>query len=587
MKVLGISDSSVCGGASVSVDGHVLASINEERLDRQKLSTGFPRRAIQRVMEVAGLDFEELDKVQVSDRHNYFKPKSSYWEGWLVDHPNRKKEIMATISSQVSAVVGNNDLAQAAYYKLKRKLTEKRPSQLAELLQGDFGITAPIEHVDHHFCHATSAYYTAGFPDCTVITLDGGGDGLCSRVYRVRNGVFESLNHLGSYHSIGNYYAYVTRICGFTAHKHEGKITGLAAFGEPKFREQLSKMIAFDGKQIRNRGNAYYWSAVKKLEASLPESYDKKDLASSIQRVLEDVVVAYCEHWVKASGIPRVAVAGGVFANVRLNQKIHELSCVEELFVHPGMGDEGLSFGAALTPNVVPDRHCPPVVDDVYLGPGFSDSEIEATLKSRGVSYRREDQLEQRIAELLAQGHVVARFDGRMEYGPRALGNRSVLYQPNDPSANDWLNQHLKRTEFMPFAPVVREEIADRCFLGMDGARETARFMTITFDCTEEMRRLCPGVVHVDGTARPQVIRKKDNPGYYRILEEYEAITGLPTIVNTSFNVHDEPIVCSPDDALNGFLDGDLDYLAIGTFLAEGRNAKTRERLVTSASNVS
>ena len=121
----------------------------------------------------------------------------------------------------------------------------------------------------------------------------------------------------------------------------------------------------------------------------------------------------------------------------------------------------------------------------------------------------------------------------------------------------------------------------------MDGARETARFMTITFDCTEEMRRLCPGVVHVDGTARPQVIRKKDNPGYYRILEEYEAITGLPTIVNTSFNVHDEPIVCSPDDALNGFLDGDLDYLAIGTFLAEGRNAKTRERLVTSASNVS
>ena len=585
MKVLGISDSSVCGGASVSSDGRVLASINEERLDRQKLSTGFPRLAIERVMDIAGLDFDEIERVQVADRHNYFKPTSSYWEGWLVDHPNRKKEIMATISSQVSSVVGNSDLAQAAYYKLKRKLTEKRPTELAALLRSDFDITAPIEHIDHHFCHATSAYYTAGFPDCTIITLDGGGDGLCSRVYRVRDGVFEPLNQLGSYHSIGNYYAYVTRICGFTAHKHEGKITGLAAFGEPRFREQISRMIAFDGKQIRNRGNAYYWSAVKKLEAMLPDTYDRQDLAASIQSVLEEVVAAYCRYWIETSGLGRVALAGGVFANVRLNQKIHELDCVEEIFVHPGMGDEGLSFGAALTPGVVPAGYCPPTIDDAYLGPGYTPAEIEAVLRSRGVAYTHEEQMERRIAELLARGHVVARFDGRMEYGPRALGNRSVLYQPNDPSANDWLNHHLKRTEFMPFAPVVREEVADRCFLRMDGARETARFMTITFDCTDEMRRLCPGVVHVDGTARPQVIRKKDNPGYYRILEEYEALTGLPTIVNTSFNVHDEPIVCTPEDALNGFLDGDLDYLAIGGFLAEGKNAQTRERVIATTAD--
>lgn len=583
MKVLGVSDSSVCGGVSVSVDGRVVASINEERLDRQKLSTGFPRLALSRVMEVAGLDFRELDRVQVADRHNYFKPKSSYWEGWLVDHPNRKKEIMAAISSQVSSVVGNNDLAQAAYYKLKRKVTERRPAQLATLLREDFGITAPIQHLDHHFCHATSAYYTAGFPDCTIITLDGGGDGLCSRVYRVRNGVFESLNQLGSYHSIGNYYAYVTRICGFTAHKHEGKITGLAAFGEPRFREQLSRMIAFDGGQIRNRGNAYYWSAVRKLEAMLPAVYERKDLAASMQKVLEEVVVAYCEHWVRQSGIGRLAVAGGVFANVRLNQMIHELGCVEEFFVHPGMGDEGLSFGAALTPEILPPGHCPPVVDQVYLGPGYTATEIESALRARGVKFTREDDIERRIAELLARGHVVARFDGRMEYGPRALGNRSVLYQPNDPSANDWLNHHLKRTEFMPFAPVVRDLNADRCFPGLAGAWDSARFMTITFDCTEEMRRLCPGVVHVDGTARPQIIRKQDNPSYYRILEEYEALTGLPAIVNTSFNVHDEPIVCTPDDALNGFLDGDLDYLAIGGFLAEGRHAQTRTRVVTPA----
>ncbi|MEZ4652789.1 MAG: carbamoyltransferase C-terminal domain-containing protein [Candidatus Eisenbacteria bacterium] len=412
------------------------------------------------------------------------------------------------------------------------------------------------------------------------MTLDGGGDGLCSRVYRVEHGRFEHLNSLRSYHSIGNYYAYVTKICGFTAHKHEGKITGLAAYGKPIYLDLLSKMIRYEDGNIRNAGNAYYWSAVRKIEAALPQGYKIEDLAASMQKLLEQVVVDYCRYWVEQSGIPQVALAGGVFANVRLNQFLHELDCVEQLFIHPGMGDEGLSYGAAMTPNALPDGFTAPPVDDVYLGPGYTDEEIEAELRRRGVPYRRTDRLEEQIAELLAQGHVVARFWGRMEYGPRALGNRSVLYQPNDPSANDWLNKHLKRTEFMPFAPVVTTDQADRCFHRVAGAEHAARFMTITFDCKPEMQKLCPGVTHVDGTARPQIIREKDNPGYHRILTEYTRLTGLPAIVNTSFNVHDEPIVCSPEDAINGFLDGDLDYLALGScFLAEGVHAKTRERI--------
>ncbi len=580
MIVLGISDSSVCGGASISIDGRVVTSVNEERLDRQKLSTGFPRLAITRVLQEAGLEASQIDRVQVSDNHNYFKPESSYWQGWLIDHANKKKEMVATISSSVSSVIGNSDLVQSAYYKLKRNITKKRPEQLRALLRSDFGLTCPVQHIDHHFCHATSAYYTAGFPECTVITLDGGGDGLCSRVYRVRNGIFESLNHLGSYHSIGNYYAYVTKICGFTAHKHEGKITGLAAFGKPIYADIIKQMVAFDGEQIRNQGNAYYWSAVKKLTAALPANFEIKDLAASMQTVLEDVVVDYCRHWTQQSGIGRVALAGGVFANVRLNQKIHELDCVEDIFIHPGMGDEGLSFGAALTPDILPEGHCPPVVDDVYLGPTIRTEEVEEEIRSRGLGFEKHDNLAAQIASLLAQGHVVALCDGRMEYGPRALGNRSVLYQPNDPSANDWLNKHLARTEFMPFAPVVREENADLCFHNMDGARDAARFMTITFDCTDHMKKLCTGVVHVDGTARPQIIRRRDNELYYDIVHEYEKLTGNPAIVNTSFNVHDEPIVCTPKDALNGFIDGDLDYLAVGGLLVEGANAQNRQRVI-------
>ena len=581
MIVLGLSDSSVCGGATIRKDGRIIASINEERLDRQKLSTGFPALAMKTVLEMGGLSIADVDRVHVADVHNYFKPQSTYWEGWLVDHASKRKEVMATLSSSLSAAIGNSDFAQSSYYAMKRAITSKRREALHGLLREKYGLETRPVHIDHHFCHATSAYYTAGFRDCTVITLDGGGDGLCSQVYRVKNGRFEQIHKLRSYHSIGNYYAYITKICGFTAHKHEGKITGLAAFGKPIYREMLAEMIDFHTPDIRNKGNAYYWSAVNKIKKRLPRDFKIEDLAASMQKVLEDVVVDYCKHWIEASGLSRVALAGGVFANVRLNQEIHQLDCVDEIFIHPGMGDEGLNFGAVFTPASLAKGEFSESIRDVYLGPDYSESEMEAVLTRRGVEYRRSSHIESDVARLLADGYVVARFNGRMEYGPRALGNRSILYQPDDHSANDWLNKHLDRTEFMPFAPAVAFENASRCFRNVGGAENTARFMTITFDCTEEMSRLCPGVTHVDGTARPQLVREKDNPSYYKIIREYEHITGIPSIVNTSFNVHDEPIVCSPEDALNGFIDGDLDYLAMGPFMAEGKNAQSRRRVVS------
>jgi carbamoyltransferase len=170
----------------------------------------------------------------------------------------------------------------------------------------------------------------------------------------------------------------------------------------------------------------------------------------------------------------------------------------------------------------------------------------------------------------------VARFNGGMEYGPRALGNRSILYQPNDPSVNDWLNDALQRTEFMPFAPATLWEAADQCYEDVEGARNTARFMTITFPCTPWMRRHCAGVVHVDGTARPQLVRYEDNPSFYRIIDEYRRLTGIPSIINTSFNMHEEPIVCTPSDAIRAFELGHLDYLAIGSHIAENPNPLTR-----------
>lgn len=581
MKVLGISDSSVCGGATLVEDGHVLASVNEERLDRQKLSTGFPALAIQSVLETFRTKPEQVDRVLVADRYNYFNPKSEKWQGWLVDHASLSKQMMSTCSSYVSRFIGNSTFAQETYYNLKRRLTASRHSKVQEYLQQKFDLDCRVSFLDHHYCHAASAYHTAGFPDATLITLDGGGDGLCSRVYRVRNGHFQLLHTLNSYHSVGNYYAYITKICGFTAHKHEGKITGLAAYGKPVYKTILERMITYENGAFRNRGNCYFWSAVNKIRRALPNNFGIEDLASSIQAVLEDTAVRYCDYWVRKSGIGSVAVAGGVFANVRLNQRIHELESVKSLFVHPGMGDEGLSFGAAFASMSEARNggrsHLTRPIPDVYLGPDFTTGEIEQVLKQRQLPYAYFENIEHRIAELLRDGSVVARFNGRMEYGPRALGNRSILYQPTDHSVNDWLNKKLHRTEFMPFAPAMKMNLASRCFHNIGGAEEAAKFMTITFDCTEEMKRLCPGVVHVDGSARPQFVTPEINPSYYKIIDEYHKLTGIPAIINTSFNVHDEPIICTPEDAVKGFLDGGLDYLAVGPFVVRNPECITRD----------
>lgn len=578
MKVLGISDSSVCGGASLMQDGRVTYSINEERLNRQKMSTGFPELSIEFILEKCGNRSSDINRIFVADQFNYFKPVSTKWEGWLKDAPSISKKAMYYLSSNLSNYVGNSKIGQSTYYKLKRNLTRSRQDKVRELLKEKFDLQVPVEFVDHHKSHAYSAYFTSGFKDATVITLDGGGDGLCSRICRVKDERFEWLSSLESYHSIGNYYAYVTKICGFTAHKHEGKITGLAAYGRPIYKEQLKKMIQYDNGKLKNAGNAYFWTAIRKIKDFLPNDFRLDDLSASIQELLEEEVVKYCEYWINKSGINNVALVGGVFANVKLNQRIHELDCVDNVIVHPGMGDEGLCFGAACAGLLTSDNTIREFNNDriknVYLGSGYSEKEMQAGLDEFKLPYKHFSEVEKGIAKLLSEDFVVARFNGRMEYGPRALGNRSILYQPGDKTINDWLNKKLKRTEFMPFAPATIKEFKDHCFLNTKGAEATAEFMTITFDCTEQMKKDCGGVVHIDGTARPQFVTEESNLSFYKIIKEYHAITGNPSIINTSFNMHEEPIVCTPKDAIRGFLDGNLDYLAMGNFIIKNPNVE-------------
>lgn len=582
MRILGITDHFTSGAALVE-DGEVRVAINEERLARKKMVMGFPRLSIEACLRIAGVEPRQIDGVAVASKWGHLLARHVDFnagvlgakEGWL-------KAAFLEAGSELAVLRESLPFLEGWYYGLRRPVYARRRRGIRRILREDLGITAPVQFVWHHAAHAAGAYYASGYADALVVTLDGSGDGHSSHVYEARKGRLRLAHTVASLDGIGNYYGYITHLCGFKMGKHEGKVTGLAAFGTERYRDVLERFIRYENGSMRNTGRAFRRGALRKLRRALPADPSREDLAASIQRLAEDICTRYVAHWVARTGLHNVALAGGVAANVKINQRIHEIPEVERIFVYPAMSDEGLAAGAALVAAVermsggwTAGRRC---FDHVYLGAEYSEREMEAALRGAGVPLVRPGDIEAEIARNLAEGYVVARLSGRMEYGPRALGNRSILYRPDDSSVNDWLNRRLSRTEFMPFAPATLAEHADRCFERVAGARDAARFMTVTFDCTKEMRERAPGVVHMDGTARPQLVGAADNPGFQRIIREFMRLTGLPTVVNTSFNIHEEPIVCSPADAVRAFLQGHLDMLALGPFLAKGPQADERVR---------
>ena len=392
----------------------------------------------------------------------------------------------------------------------------------------------------------------------------------------------DNLNDIGNgYYSPGIFYTFITKRFGFSPSKHEGKITGLAAYGDYNLTiEKMRHIIRYD-----NKKHSFYSTYIPKLfksksygEWNLPiiddllDQVTREHVAAGLQQLTEDIVCKYVEDAVAKTGIRNVALSGGVFSNVKVNQRIRELDCVDNVYIHPNMGDGGLPLGAAYylwAQRMIKrgEKPLPQFLPTVYLGPSFTNEEIETEIKKAGLSYKKVEKIEVEIAKLLTEKKIVGRFAGRMEYGPRALGNRSILAEATDKTINDWLNERLKRTEFMPFAPCIIEEDAKDFYKGWEPDHAAARFMTITYDVPEDKGKLVPAVTHVDSTARPQVVRKEDNPSYHRIIEVYKEITGLPVIINTSFNMHEEPIVCTPADAIRSFQHGSVDVLAMENFL--------------------
>lgn len=570
------------GVALVDRTGRIVAAMSEERLSRVKMDGGFPFRALEAVMRIGGVTAADLDAVAVP-----FLPATG--------QASEAAHMLATAITQPSLLVGQyrtrsgHDAFQSGMKALgaygyvdefNRRVRAVRehdgrptPADWREFLQVSGLGDVPLVQMDHHLAHAAGAYWMSGWPEALVVTCDGVG-ALKSSIVAVGRGTALDIVGRSFYpNSPGEFWEVVTVICGFHHMKHGGKITGLAAHGNASAPcyDVLKQAMWNEGLGIRTDIDP---EALSRALAGVP----REDIAAAAQRRLIEVVVDLLKASLDHTGLRRVALAGGVFANVRLNQAIAELPNVDEIFVCPAMGDEGLGVGAALWTAGTKFGAMPARVPHMYHGPDYSEAEMAAALAAHGLTSQRMDDgpLAEAVAERLSLGQVVALARGRLELGPRALGHRTILYQTGDASVNDWLNKRLDRTEFMPFAPVTLAEHADRCYAGLDKCRYAAEFMTTTCDCSDEMRAQSPAVVHVDGTARPQLIRRDIDAFYYDVLAGYYRRTGIPSLINTSFNMHEEPIVCTPDDAVRAFVRGHLDCLVLGPFLVEAPGATPR-----------
>lgn len=597
MKVLGISPLDKDATASLVEDGRVLFAAGEERFTRCKQQDGFPYKAIEAALAYTRTKPEEIDRVvyaflpwQEEERLmrasiDAEREASGEWpdlnpliaaakqrvpnrEGKVVPglkSANQKME-KGALKETAYSLLGAGFLADRRSRKVEddwiKGAVEGHQQWAQELEKGlrHFGLQDKLAREEHHLSHAANAYLPSGFDRALIVTIDGYGSGLAGSISLGEGGKITRLSNLRFPNSLGVYYEGVTSSLGFKPDRHAGKIVGLAAYGDPQIlADVLMARVRFQDGTFHLADNLNIY-----LSRHLASEFPMIDVAAAYQHVLERIAGQWVGHWINETGTDAVVLSGGVAANVKLNQRLFEVPGVKHVFVYPNMGDGGCGTGLALHASWGDGGPRP--VHDVYLGPDYSPAEIRAELEREGLSFTEPGNLAQTVAQAIAGNRVVARFGGRMEYGPRALGNRSILYHGRDPEVNQWLNTRLGRTEFMPFAPVTLWEARDKCYRHMAGAEHTAEFMTITFDCTEFMRQMCPAAVHVDNTARPQLIRREKNPEYYDILAEHEKLSGSPSIINTSFNMHEEPIVCSPRDAVRAFLDGRLDCLAIGPY---------------------
>lgn len=570
MNVLGVHighDSS----AAIVVDGIIVADAAEERFSRIKHDAGLPVQAIASCLDAAGLQMRDIDAVALPTEAELW-PLNELLDLYAGPHEQgRSLERAAELAQRV---------AGGGFRPPGRRPTYAHRFQLAP--------DTELVKVAHHLAHAAAAYYTSGSQEQQlIVTLDGIGDGLSGAIWRGERGRIEPLEQFGANGSLGFFYSNVTEALGWPQGDGEGTTMALAAYGEPdgargsleRFHPRFEggALLAphqFDRVHAWNERGSYQWhSAEAPTIASLIPRFGRENLAAEAQRVLEEQVCELVYPWLQREGTRTLSCSGGVFLNVKVNQRIWMSGMVDHHHIYPNPGDAGLAAGAALYAHY--QRHPDAAIgslQDVYLGPQYSAAEIVRLLEERRLEFTERDDVPEFAAQMLVRNQMIGWFQGRMESGPRALGSRSILVNPTQADNKDQLNAQVKfRQAFRPFGPsVLHERSADY----LRHARPE-RFMITSFDVAAGKEGSIPAVVHVDGTVRPHTIERETNPQYWDLIAAFGKLTGEHAVLNTSFNLRGEPIVCHPRDAIRTFYDSGLDCLILGdhvlTKTANGR----------------
>ena len=564
MLILGIHNDED-SGVSLICDNNILCAVSEERFSRTKLFHGFPKLSLEYLFNTFNILPSDVDFV-VYGWHAADNPLEPYLLQYseqlrFYSESNHDANVFKTLSLRSSVEITQNQRTRSLFE--------------AEILKYGFN-KSQLVFVNHHLSHCYGAFACSGFNEALVFSFDGRGDLESSSTYLCKSFTPpKKITSELSTVSIGFLYGQITAYLGFRPHRHEGKITGLAAYGDPNVAIDIfRRLLWFDAASGCFRSNLslfnpFYQPIFPEL-SQLLSPYSREDVAAALQSHCTNLITDYISYYVSKVGYKSIDIclSGGVAANVLLNQAIYNLPCCNNLFIMPHMGDGGLPLGSALYQSAAIDNFNPIYVDSMYLGPSYEDSFIEDVLNSHDdISFYQPESLHDEISLLLSQKLIVGLFQGRMEYGPRALCNRTILANADNRSINTTLNNRLNRTEFMPFAPIIRLEDAISCFQDIEHSDRLFEFMTCTVNVTTDYASNHPAVVHLDSTCRPQIVTSDRNPLAHQILTSYKELTGKVSLVNTSFNSHEEPIVCSPKDAINSLRNGVVDILSIGSYL--------------------
>jgi len=556
--ILGISCFYHDSAAVLLKDGEIVFAAQEERFTRKKHDEGIPTNAIEQALRFEGITMKDIDAVGF-----YEKPLLKFFDRILQSYFRVWPRGFISYLHAMQEWMG-------------KKLWT------AHLLRKELKYEGPLYYSTHHESHAASAFYASGFPDSTIVTVDGVGEWATATI-GAGKGTEVTLSHEVRYpHSLGLLYSAVTYYLGFRVNSAEYKVMGLAPYGEPKYVEQLKKLIDIkeDGsfalkmqyftydRTLRMTGKAFeklLGQPRRKPETELTQFH--KDVARSVQEITEEIMMKVCRHAKKLHPSRYLCLAGGVALNCVANGRILRSNMFEDIFIQPASGDAGGALGVAY---LIWFREFggkqTSRMEHAYYGPEYGEKEIEAALKEQKLPYEKlpEEKLIETVAKLMEGENVIGWFQGRMEYGPRALGNRSIIADARN--KENWKKVNLKikfRESFRPFAPtVLAERTAD--YFALD--RESP-YMLLVADVHPGKRREIPAVTHVDGSARIQTISASQNPKYHRLIAEFEKNTGCGVIINTSFNVRGEPIVESPKDAINCFLHTQMDFLVLGNYV--------------------